>query len=144
MSLRDQVLKWASNYKVYVAPSKINGVGLFAIDDIKKGEIVYTHLDNIKAIACPIKELVKDGVSENQLKVFKRVFFANESIIQLKTKGLDFVDLMNHNANSNMEWEYKNKTSFYKAKRDIKADEEVTLDFLENNYHSQLNFKPND
>ena len=144
MSLRDQVLKWIDEYRVYIAPSKINGVGLFAIDDIKKGEIVYSFLNKTSSVHCPISELVKDGVSEKKLNVFKRVFFANETRIQLKMTGISFVNYMNHSSRSNMEWSKENDLSIYKAKKDIKAGEEVTLDFLENNYHTQLNFKPNE
>ena len=45
---------------------------------------------------------------------------------------------MNHSFNPNMIFVEGN----YIAKRDIKADEEVTLDFTHNNYHSKLNFTP--
>ena len=43
-----------------------------------------------------------------------------------------------------MEWSKKGNLSIYRAKKDIKANEEVTLDFLDNNYHKKLNFKPNE
>ncbi len=138
------LLEWINQYKVYVAPSNINGVGLFAIDDIKKGDIVYTYLNNNKSVLVSINELLNNGVSINKINVLKRLFAGSETSIQLKTKGIDFVSLMNHNADSNMEWSKKGNLSIYRAKKDIKANEEVTLDFLDNNYHKKLNFKPNE
>ena len=81
------LLEWINQYKVYVAPSNINGVGLFAIDDIKKGDIVYTYLNNNKSVLVSINELLNNGVSINKINVLKRLFAGSEKSIQLKTKG---------------------------------------------------------
>ena len=132
-------ITWLLHYKVYIGISKIHGVGLRAVDNIKKGEVVFFYKnENVKKVK--IQDLLNLGVSKNTIEVLCRLCYATEEYIFIKeNQGIDFVNNLNHHDDSNLIF----KNGYYIASKDIKKDEEVVLDWTENDYHPQLNFKPN-
>ncbi len=131
-------IEWMFHYKVYIAKSDIHGVGLRAINDIKKGEKVF-YYRTIGTKPLSIKDLLSKNVSQRVIDVLKRIYYSKDDILYVHREPvLHHVNFMNHSFDPNMIFDEGN----YIAKRDIKADEEVTLDFTCNNYHSKLNFTP--
>jgi len=130
-------ISWLLHYKVYIAPSKIHGVGLFAIDDIKQGEKIMFY--NSKGLQKVSKDFLRKlGVKENVIKTLSRLYFNNKEEIVLQNSNIiDFVNFLNHNSKPNAIY----KKGWYIAKNNIKANEEITLDFLADGYHPKLSFK---
>ena len=126
------------HYKVYIAKSDIHGVGLRAINDIKKGETIFYYRTK-GTMPISIKEVLKNNVSQKVIDVLKRLYYSFEDFLFLhREPKLHHVNFINHSENPNAIFE----NGYYKAKVDIKADEEVTIDFLHRGYHRKLNFKP--
>lgn len=133
-------IDWMFNYKVYVGPSDIHGVGLRAIKPIKKGEEVYYYKGEDTH---PVSKsyLLKKGLDQRVIDTLCRLYYHDEHNLYLQpNQQLFFVNFLNHSANPNMVF----KSGIYIAKRDIEQDEEVTLDWLDNGYHPKLYFKPNE
>jgi len=106
--------------KVRLAPSKVHGIGVFAMRDIKKGEKVYA--DAIHQMHdVPYKQFtrIRPEIVELILERFPRVvegsqFMCPDTLMQI---------YMNHSDKPN----YDNKTD--KALRKIKEDEEIFEDY---------------
>ena len=140
MSKVNRLLYWLKNFKVYVAPSKIHGVGIFAIDNINKGDLIFEY-SNKNTNKLSKKILNKIDISKNQQDVLSRMYYADKEAIYIKyDQDIHWVNFMNHSKNPNMIYGL-NK---YFAKRNIKANEELTLDFTAKQYHPELNFKTNE
>ena len=140
MSKIQDFYNWLHEFKVYVAPSKIHGVGIFAINDIKKGELIfeYNFEKNYKISRKAFKEA---GLNKNIQDVLSRMYYADEEYIFIQfNNSIHWVNFMNHSRNPNMIYGL-NK---YFAKKNIKANEELTLDFTAKKYHPKLNFKENE
>jgi len=141
MSKQQDFYNWLHGFKIYVAPSKIHGVGIFAINNIKKGELIFEYINNGKSYKIPRKVLSKAGINKNQQDVLSRMYYADEEAIYIKfNNNIHWVNFMNHSRNPNMIYGL-NK---YFAKKNIKANEELTLDFSAKQYHPKLNFKENE
>lgn len=118
--------------KTKLKESPINGIGLFADQDIKKGELVwrehpvfhriisYTEYDELPPMN---KEFVKKHATEYQ----------NEGMFYL---DLDDTRFINHSENPNTEWSEKWTDKAY-ALRDITTGEEITVDYLKLNPFSK-------
>ena len=140
MSKAKKLLNWLRNFKVYLAPSKIHGVGIFAIDDINKGDLIFEY-SNKNTNKLSKKTLNQIDISKNQQDVLSRMYYADEEAIYIKhDQDIHWVNFMNHSKNPNMIYSL-NK---YFAKRNVKANEELTLDFTAKQYHPKLNFKTNE
>tara|TARA_Y100000592_G_scaffold58847_1_gene92176 strand:- start:4030 stop:4455 length:426 start_codon:yes stop_codon:yes gene_type:complete len=132
-------ISWLHKYKVYVGKSDIHGVGLRAIKDIKKfEEIYYYRSSNTHKLSKA--ELISNGIDQKVIDTLSRLYFCDDENLYLQpNQQLYFVNFLNHSKNPNMIYRY----GYYIAKRDIKQDEELTLNFLENGYHPQLSFEDN-
>ena len=130
-------INWMKRYKVYVGKSDIHGVGLKAIKDIKKGEQVYYYRSK-NTHKLSKSELISQGIDKKVIDTLSRLYFCDKEHLYLQPdQQIYFVNYLNHSENPNMVF----IRGFYMAKRDIKQDEEVTLDFLANGYQPQLSFK---
>ena len=126
------------NYKVYIGKSDIHGVGLRAIKDIKRHETVFYHRSK-NTYKLNKLQLIQNGVHKDVIKTLSRLYYCDHDFLFLKANPeLNFVNYLNHCENPNMYF----RQGYYIANKDIKQDEEVTLNFLENNYHPQLSFTP--
>ena len=126
------------HYKVYVGRSDIHGVGLMAIDDIKKGDRIF-YFRTKGTLPISMQNLLENRVSQKVIDVLKRLYYSfGDALFLHREPKLHHVNFINHSANPNVVFE----DGWYIAKQDIKADEEVTLDFLDKGYHRKLAFKP--
>ena len=116
----DQVNMLNSMVKVRIAPSKVHGVGVFALKDILKGEKVYAN-------AFPVKFYISKG---SQDKLFPEVKALLQERWPAMTEGEAFLypdcllqAYMNHSDDPN----YDNRIDM--ARRDIKKGEEIFEDY---------------
>ncbi len=110
----------------YISPktetriSPIQGLGLFAKQNIQKGEIVAAW-GGCVTTKSEIKRLSKDIGFHYALELYPGFYLAERN-----EKELDSADFINHSCNSNC----KNINKFVMtAKRDIAKNEELTSDF---------------
>ena len=119
-----------------IRPSDIHGVGLFATQNIDKGTIIFqyphTRTTDVKMIS--IKYLLSHGVAVNTIKVLQKWYAHTDTHIQIPNQfdpySLHIVSLVNHNDNPNLFY----KNGKYYAKKNIRANSELTLDYTHNNY----------
>lgn len=120
--------KLFSSDKLYVAKSPIPdaGRGVFARVAVKKGELIET---------CPVIEIPEhdaSGLSEGILVTYFYFFGKHKERMLLV---LGFGSLYNHTYTPNAKYKenIKDKTVEFYALRDIKEDEEVTVNYSQGN-----------
>lgn len=111
--------------KLYLAPSDINGVGVFTREDIKKGEKMYaSDMSALFDIPYTYIKRLKKPLRDDIIGMFPYVL--NSKAKKPKTfmyPPCPFVIYMNHSNEAN--FNPKEDT----ALRDIKAGEEITEDY---------------
>jgi len=113
--------------KSYIAPSKIEGIGLFAGEEIKKGTITWKYTpgfdleysqDELDSMAPSLRDYIKTYASLSMIS-------------NLYILGSDNVKFTNHSSDPNLEAVIvsgqREKVAI--AKRDIKKGEEMTIDY---------------
>lgn len=108
--------------KTILRPSKIHGIGLFANEDIKHGDLVY-----VKSLQLDLKLSEADFKKLEYLD--KKVFLHYGYIDKDAYYCLDFDDIrfLNHADNGNLTWLDRGLV----AKIDIKAGDELTQNYDE-------------
>ncbi len=109
------------NYQIEVKSTKQKGRGVFALKDFKKGETIER---------CPILKL-----TPKERKLLERTFMAYY-VYPWKTLNdaavvLGYGSIYNHSLVPNAKWirKYKSLNMIYKATRDIKQGEEITINY---------------
>lgn len=110
-----------------VDKSNLHGLGLFTLEDIPKGGLIYT--------ASPKLDLnlsQEDFDSLNQ-KEKDEVRYWGFWIESQKVWHVDFdmSKFINHSHESNVTQDFSKEDAYLTAKRDIQAGEELTQDYLE-------------
>lgn len=123
-----------NNIKTDVRPSKIQGVGVFAIRDILAGENVFPKWDGETAIYIIPNDML-DTIPNYIIDLMNRYFINKETDVKLIRlfNGLNFVS--NNISYCNSAWPIKeniNITNDGIAMRDIKAGEEILEWYTEN------------
>ncbi len=113
--------------KTYIAPSKIEGIGLFADENIKKGEITWKYTPDFDL------EFSQEEIEKMPLLLRDFILtYASLSMVSNKyILGNDNVRFTNHSSNPNLdsisiEGEQEKVA---RAKRNIKKGEELTIDY---------------
>lgn len=113
-----------SSEKVYVNKSKIphSGRGVFANQDIKKGEIIEKS---------PIIVIPKSDMSNLNESILTTYFFYFGKNKEKLAVVLGFGSLYNHSYKPNMTYEIKEKEKVvnFIAIKDIRRNEEITFDY---------------
>ena len=113
----------ASN-KVYVAQSKIKngGRGVFATQDIKKGELIEK---------CPVIETPKNDLSNLNESILVTYFFYFGKNKENLVVALGFGSIYNHaySPNATYKINQREKTIDFIALSDIKKDDEITVNY---------------
>lgn len=120
--------KLLTSDKIYVEGSKILGAGrgVFARNDIKKGEIIER---------CPIIEVPKyDTANLNESILVTYFFYLGKNKEQLVV-ALGFGSIYNHSYKPNAKYKIKPKEEIleFTALKDIKKDEEITFNYKQGN-----------
>ena len=120
-----------------LAPSTINGIGVFAIRDIPKGTNPFKTLNPNKddIITITPNELKKEGINENTIKLCKDVFGGFEprecDIYHYGPNDINIMFYMNHSTNNNIDVIELNNSVYYGfiTNRDIKTGEELFINY---------------
>jgi SET domain-containing protein len=107
------------NDAVYISASKIEGNGLFSKRDIKKNEIIVDYR-NLQWYTLNVDQLTEYQINRNWL------IMLGEGMCET-TDTIKELYYMNHSRNPNTNWYIKEK--YITAARDIKAGEELTIDY---------------
>lgn len=105
---------------VTIKPSKIDGVGVFAVQDIKKGQKVYIrwqHMGMLQTTLSKLKPEVRKIIEQRWPSVIDGYPFIHPH------EDANHLSFMNHSSDPN----YDDKNDI--ALRDIKAGEEVFEDY---------------
>lgn len=126
-------------------PSKINGVGVFAIRDIPKGKDPFIGVKNVKDRRFNIKELEK--LDKEVLKMIED-FFVVESdgsvdITENAFNEMGISFFMNHFKKPNLKIYESKENNFYcfRATRRIKKGEELTIAYHDYDENYKQKFK---
>jgi SET domain-containing protein len=111
--------------KTKIGQSKVEGIGLFAAQDIKKGTKVWAFEPKLDIV------LSKEEISKLS-KAAQEQFYRYAYLDKVRGKYLlcgDDGRFFNHSSNPNCDETAENDYTF--AKRDIKAGEELTINYFE-------------
>jgi len=111
-----------------LAPSKVHGVGVFAIKDIDRGIDPFKGADNSRYVK--IKKEQLKGLDKSVFKLFDDMFVFDKGIYWMPAKGLQSIDIsyyINHSKNPNMIAEEQGEK--FVTKRNIRKGEELLIDY---------------
>lgn len=126
---KDEILSSIATTCCRLKPSKIHGIGVHAILDIKKGHSLFPEC------ACNLKEIVSINKSEvnnlnkNIIKMMSD-FFIESDTHYFTFKSLNRIDIsyfLNHSDHPNCKWLEEDDS--YRTLRNIKEGEELTLNY---------------
>ncbi len=111
-----------------IAPSNINGLGVFTKEKIKKGTVVFKSSKTLDL------ELTKEEF--NKLSIEEQKEFIHYGYLDKisNTYKLDFdtsLRFLNYSEHGNIYQDKDHKETYLVAKKDIEIGEEVTFDYLE-------------
>ena len=124
MSIELQIAELNKEVRCYLAPSPIHGIGVFSLQDIKKGEKVYCQPNQFrKWYSIPYERFneLRPEVSDLILQRWASVI--NQSQFQSPNDDAWLILFMNHSDNPNFD------QSSDLALRDLAKGEEVTEDY---------------
>lgn len=111
--------------KTYIEKSNIEGLGLFAKEFIRKGDLIW-KLHTVFDIKIPIEQFegYKDFLSISQIEDFKKYAFIKDNFLIYCCDNAKFANHSNYpNTISTIDSQY--------AKYDIQIGEEITVDYGE-------------
>ena len=121
----------AANTYVMIKPSPIEGIGVFAIQDIAKGcrnmfsKAINDHDEWIKISRAEIELL--PGHSKQLIETYCLYDDQNYFVPEYGFKKMDLVNFLNHSDTPNII--SINDGEFFEALRDIKCGEELLIDY---------------
>lgn len=120
MNIEKDIQELNEEVKCTIAPSKIHGVGVFALRDIKKGERLYTRLHDFRLYEIPYEKLDLLRPEIRQIIVERWPIVINGFSFE-HPNNMNLMSFMNHSDEPNSKYDHTLK--------DIKKDEEVTEDY---------------
>tara|TARA_Y100000389_G_C17349972_1_gene457890 strand:- start:440 stop:967 length:528 start_codon:yes stop_codon:yes gene_type:complete len=133
------IRKLREQCKARLKPSKIHGIGVFAIEDIKKGEILFTDIDDSDNSYYYIEcNLLEQGLSKGQYDYIQSVSDYYESDEKCEHEISDSPNIihmtsyLNH-SDKNQNVSFDKKIDKWKCIKDIKKDEELLWNYNETN-----------
>lgn len=116
--------KYITSDKVYIKQSKIlnAGRGVYAVSDIKKGQLIEK---------CPVIEVSKHDSSNLTGSILVTYFYYFGNKLERSAIALGFGSIYNHTRTPNAVYKikHKEKTIDFIALKDIKKDDEITVNY---------------
>jgi len=109
--------------KYYLEKSPVHGIGVFATQRIKKGEIIYIHTEKLDTL---LSEEEFNNLNDEEKRIFKHYGYFDSSLKKWKLDH-DDIRFCNHSKNSNITL----VGGKILAKRNIKKGEELLQDYAE-------------
>ena len=129
-----KIISNINNSLVHVAPSSIKGVGLFASTNIEKNKIILV-INNSNYKWIKFKDLIDNGVNEDNLKIIKRFYYYNKEEIFIDPNiRQSFVWYINHSEDPNIFFD----KGYYVTKHKILKGTEILLDYTHKGYHPEM------
>ena len=132
MNKIDKLIKKLERKYMYIGKSSIQGVGLFALYDIPKHTVIHRFLPEIGEFS--IKELETFLKPEAIRDLKMKYYFEDDRIFLDIDLKQDFILYLNHSEKSNIRYD----EGYYVTTKDIKKNEEILLNWLDNGYHPKL------
>src|SRR3990167_2820038 len=124
MDILEQIEELNKEVRCKLKPSPIEGVGVFSLREIKKGERAYCRPNGFKKwYSIPYERLDELGPEIKEIVFERWPAVINKSQFQSPNDDAWLLLFMNHSSEAN----YNPKTDM--ALRDIKCGEEVTEDY---------------
>lgn len=113
--------------KITVKSSDIHGLGIFAKENIMKGEIIEE---------CPFLFLPIEYGTKSALLMYYRFAWPKGSGPFQHVVAMGYASYYNHSDKPNADWEnnFENNTFIFRAIEDIKAGEEIFVWYGDENY----------
>lgn len=113
--------------KTYLSPSKIEGLGLFAGEDIKKDDVTWKYTPGFD-LEYSQEELEK---MPEMLQDYIKTYAALSMVSNKYILGSDDVKFTNHSPDPNLESVQieGEREKIARAKKDIRKGEEMTIDY---------------
>ena len=112
-------------------PSKVNGIGVFAIRDIPKGKELFRNYLNYQLTPVPVKMIRENKkIDEAVKKLADDVSPEHKGMLYLYRQGLNAIDIsffLNHSRKPNVATKEDNWSFF--AARNIRKGEELFSDY---------------
>lgn len=108
------------HFKKVKVKKGLNGLGLFADEDIKKGELIIEYIGNI------LTDKETDKIPDSRY-----IFSVSKNHNIDGTPRWNLARYCNHSCDGNAESDVKKKRVFVKAIKNIKTGEEITYDYGE-------------
>ena len=136
-SRKVKILKHLQNTHCHLKPSKILGVGVFAIWDIPKNTKLFSGLPDQKWERFKTDEL--KNLDKEVLKMIDDFFvIEKDNNVYIPESGLDCLDMsffINHSKKPNLRSDYnKNDVVIFITNRKIKKGEELTVSYGDYDY----------
>ncbi len=122
MLMMDQLVRRAAmqhSELIYVRRIKGKGRGVFARAPIRKGTVI----EHVPVLVVPIKNLV-GGLENPTLRKYFYIWGKGTVAI-----SLGYGSLYNHSYAPNAEYEHSTRSMIYRALRNIKKGEEITINY---------------
>ena len=134
ISKKDIIKDLEKNIYCRIQPSKIQGVGVFAIIDIPKGKNPFVTYTDVETIGIPKDEIMKNKKIPKPIKEMVNAFYViQDGKIYCDARSLNEINItyfLNHSDNPNLNVKEIGGESVFTAKRKIKKGEELTSDYL--------------
>jgi hypothetical protein len=111
-------------YKIKPSQLDVDGLGLFTLENIAKGSVVYRHTDQLDLLFTP-EDLA--GLPQEEQRFIKHYGFQDQRTGKFRLDH-DDIRFLNYSHYPNMEPDGKGNLV---AVKDIKAGEELTEDYLQ-------------
>jgi len=133
---KDDIIKdLEENIYCRIAPSPIEGVGVFAVRNIPKGTKPLITFAEVDVVEIPEREIMDNPKISGAVKEMVKGFYVvKNGIIYCSAHSFNEIDIsyfLNHSDRPNLDIEEVDEESVFTANRDIAVGEELTISYSE-------------
>lgn len=110
-----------------VDTSSLHGLGLFTLEDIPKGGLIYTASPKLD-LNLPTEDFESLDQKDKEEIMYWGFKIESQDVWHV---DFDMSKFINHSHDSNVTQDFSKEDAYLTAKRDIRAGEELTQDYLE-------------
>jgi len=133
MTKKEIIQDLEKNIYCRIRPSRIHGVGVFAIRRIPKGAYPLVSIRDVPVIPIPEKEILNNKKIPGAVKTMVRAFYARQNgNLCFPAHSFNQIDIsyfLNHSKHPNLEATDVGDDILFRAIRTIRPGEELTADY---------------
>lgn len=131
---KEEIIKdFENNVYCRIQPSKIQGVGVFAIRNIPKGINPFVTYTNVETIAIPVNEIMENKkISDAVKEMIKDFYVIQDGKFYCDARSLNEINIsyfLNHSDTPNLDVDEIDEESVFTTNRDISIGEELTSNY---------------